>query len=139
MYTLPPIITIDSLQQYASYLYGRINEASFLTFKHVSMNGQAPTPKNCNENARFFVASDSSYKIVYGWICVDGGNASPSIDFIAHSVIQDSNGQLYEITPVLSIMPRPFLSSELDEHNFADIVNTLESLSGKATLVYQKQ
>lgn len=138
MYTLPEIITLDVLRNYGSYLFNRLSESEHLKFKVVNLNGNQPLPNNCHENARVFVKLNPNYKIVYGWICVDGGLASPNVDFIAHSVIQDINGNLFEITPMHSIIPRPFLSADLNDIDFADIVNKLESLYGKATLVHYK-
>lgn len=138
MYLLPNELTLDALRQYASYLFSRIDKAEHLAFIPVEINGQSPAPNDCHENARAFVLLNPIYKIVYGWICVDGGLESSSIDFIAHSVIQDINGNLYEITPIYSIESRPFLTAELNDHDFADIVIELDRLSGKATLVYHK-
>jgi hypothetical protein len=138
MYILPKVITLDVLRDYASYLFGRVSESEHLKFKVVNLNGNHPLPNNCHENARKFVQSNPSYGVVYGWICVDDGLASPSVDFIAHSVIQDVNGNLFEITPIYCTTSRPFLTAKLNNFDFADIVNELESLSGEATLVHYK-
>lgn len=138
MYRLPAELTLDVLKQYASYLFSRISESKNLTFKEVKIDGQLPLSKNCHENARLFVESNPTYKTIFGWLCIDGGIISPGVIFLAHSVIQDAAGNIYEITPIKSTEPRSFLSSELDENDFADIVNELERISGAGTLFHSK-
>ncbi len=136
MYSLPNELTLDALRKYSSYLFSRINESGSLTFKQVEIDGQLSLARNCHENTRGFLKSNSSHKIIYGWIFEKSESKLEHIEFFAHSVIQDPDGYLFDITPIQSNKPVMFLAANLNDNDFADIVNELEKLAGTATLIY---
>lgn len=107
-------------------------------FMQVTVGGCLAKPKNCHENVNLWVEENPTYSCVRGWLCLDGGPLSPFVLFLAHSVVADSNGALFEVTPLDSTEPRPFLPAHLSEDDFAYVVEVLFRQTGNGTLIHYK-
>jgi hypothetical protein len=83
---------------------------------------------NCHMNAAGWVRAHPSHKAVRGWLIFDlelGGQIlgyEPHFDFLAHTVIEDEKGALFDITPVYDplagtypFLPHPGPQAEFDE------------------------
>jgi hypothetical protein len=117
-------ITEDQLLKYGNFLYANIKNASHLLYKKVLIRGQEAAPNNCHDNARFFVEENPGHKYQDGWLCIIG-EGSPLAMFAAHTVVIDSAGNYFDVTPVFSLDPRPFLPSNIDEDSFAELIQYL--------------
>jgi len=125
----------DNLRDYVAYLHSIRSYGTHLKFLEVTVDGVAPLANNCHENSRIFVDENPEYEVVDGWICIDMPSLS-QCHFLAHSVIKDVSGDLYEITPMNSLDPRPFVRSNLSEEDFSGLVIRLNEISQSSTLIH---
>jgi hypothetical protein len=132
----PP--SLQELARYAGNLFARMHEAQHVPFMQVKINGDPARPNNCHENANLWIEENPTYSCVRGWLCVDGGHLSNTVDFLAHSVVAHPSGTMHDVTPVHSCEPRPFLPARISEDDFAYVVEVLVRLSGVGTLVHHK-
>ncbi len=116
------VINDQVIEQYKNFIKQRLNKATHLPFKNVMVSGQAPQAKCCHDNAQKFEDENSNFECVRGWLVVDGGDSSSEVLLLAHSVVKDKRDlQIYEITPIQSLDPRPFLESHLTEEAFVEM------------------
>lgn len=132
----PP--TLDELAAYAAELYGRMHQAKHVPFIKVTVAGAPAKKNNCHENANIWIEENPSFSCVRGWLCLDGGSLSHNVLFLAHSVVADESGELYDVTPGESREPRPFLPACISEDDFAYVVEVLTNQTGAGTLVHNK-
>lgn len=118
-------INEKSIEEYKKILKSKLTEAIHLTHKDVLIGNKRPQPKNCHINAQSYSDENHDSECIRGWLVIDGGVASRFIILISHSVIKDSNGVIYEITPVNSLDPRPFLKSYLHEEDYVTLYEHL--------------
>lgn len=61
----------------------------------------APKVAECHQNADAWVSVHPEFKVVRGWVTYAsfGGD---SVAFMAHSVVRDQSGRLFDITPLLN-------------------------------------
>lgn len=131
-----PMTSAESFA-YAKYLYDHLDQAEHLEVLEVSINGQPPNPKMCHDNVNRFVEENDQYAPIYGWLVIDSPNAVQCL-FLAHSVIADKNGKLYEITPIEALDPRPFIRANLSDYDFEQIYFALGRYSGDFTIAHTK-
>jgi hypothetical protein len=65
-------ITEDQLLKYGNFLYANIKNASHIPYKEVLISGKEAAPKNCHDNARFFVEENPGHQYQDGWLCIIG-------------------------------------------------------------------
>ncbi len=112
-------INAQVIESYKNFLKPRLSKATHLTFKKVLVKGLEPQANNCHDNAQKYEDENSDYECIRGWLVVDGGDLSSEVLLLAHSVVKDKrNMKIYEITPIQSLDPRPFLESYLTEDEF---------------------
>jgi hypothetical protein len=83
---------------YAAGLFARLDEAVDLIRTQVSIGDWSPVNGRCHENARTWVERNPHHKHVFGWHCADYSETG-FFRFYAHSVIEDEEGKLHDITP----------------------------------------
>lgn len=127
-----------SIDEYKLLLKKSLNNAIQLPFKSVLINGSAPKPNNCHYNAQTYEEESRIVTCVRGWLVIDGGSSSSQVIMLPHSVIKDIDDRLYEITPIESLEPRPFLESMLSENDFCDLHNHLTMISSNVILIIEK-
>jgi hypothetical protein len=111
--------TIDG---YKEFLKNNLNLAIHLPFIKVLVSGRAPQANNCHDNAQRYEDENVNFECVRGWLVIDGGVSSSQVFLSAHSVVRDKRDlTLYEITPINSLDPRPFIESYLSEEEFGMI------------------
>ena len=120
-----------SIDSYRKYLKSKLTNAVHLSKKQVTVNGGFPKIKECHDNVEFYVAENPTAKWVRGWIVV-ASNVGTLL--LAHSVIEESDGVRYEITPIESCEPRPFLEADLYEDDFVNLHNYLIDTRGQSIL-----
>ena len=68
-------------------------------------DGSLPVQSVCHQNVDRFIKENSGYKVVRGWVTY--ADFGLSVGLTAHSVIQDRDGQLIDITPLGNERDRP--------------------------------
>lgn len=131
-----PLISNEAFA-YAKFLYSNVTDAVYLKFLDVTINGSKPKPKECHNNVNKFIEQNISFSPVYGWLVIDAPTTSQCL-FLAHSVIKDTDGKLFEITPIQSCEPRPFIEAQLTDYDFEQLFYALLETSGNTTLVHTK-
>ena len=91
--------------------------AKRLPFKEVSIGSWRPEAAKCHDNAKHWVASNKGCRVVYGWLVESFGVFHY---LYAHSVVQDADGILFDITPYLSANRQilPFVPHSSDDAQF---------------------
>jgi hypothetical protein len=127
----------DSLEieQYKKFLSLLLTEAVQLPFKKVLLNGKEPLANNCHHNAQEYEEIYSNSECIRGWLVIDGGIESKNIILLSHSAIKEFGSQLYEITPIHSLEPRPFVQSFISEEDFIKL-NSILSTSFDGTKLF---
>lgn len=132
-------INAQVIESYKEFLRQRLDKAVMLPFKKVMVNGQAPKANNCHENSQIYESENSNYDCIRGWLVVDGGNLNSEVILLAHSVVRDTvNMDTYEITPIYSLEPRPFLESYLTEEEYFTLYQYLAQKTYDVKLIINK-
>ena len=120
-YLKPPSI---ELINYAQYLFNNLFKSRIV--KRVDINDARWIPKarDCHNNAISYCELHPDSKPVHGWLYFD---LSPigHVRFIAHSVVQQPNGELYDITPAEIKSEYPFIESNLDDESYSNVLDLL--------------
>ena len=96
-------IVTPAIESYFASLQSRLDEASRVPFKAVSIAEWLPLPSQCHKNVDYWIAGRLKSRRVRGWLTW-GKDEAGSCLFIAHSIVDD-NGILYDITPIDSNTP----------------------------------
>ena len=109
---------------YAKVLYEKRGEAIYVPRVTVVLPGWQPKANECHENCAEWHLRQGNCKIVHGWVCVDASEIG-FYRFSAHSVIEDSSGSLFDITPTSITSELLFLSGGLDTDSYFEATNIL--------------
>lgn len=89
-----------------------------------------PLPHECHRNAEAWVALHPAHRVVRGWLVYDYSlSAVPMMRFQAHSVVEDDEGQLIDVTPHEARGPTPFLRHPDGNEMFDLVVSKREIIS----------
>ena len=108
----------EYLQAYATRLFERRDEGIIPIKLKVSIGDWQPIVNKCHQNVTDLCDKDNRYTPVRGWLCFDLAPLE-QIKFIAHSVVRDEDGTLYDITPVCVPRQYPFIVAEETEEIYA--------------------
>jgi len=112
------------LFEYVARLSHHWAEAAPVARINVATGDWAPKHGYCHDNVSQFVERNPSYRAVRGWL-IFGMEFSPTIELMAHSVVENDSGALLDITPAREGVPiLPFLRHTEDEEVFRDLVAT---------------
>ena len=109
-------------QEIGRRLYARREEGVITNFAKVKIGDWRPTEHECHRNVTTWCEHQTDHKPVRGWLLFDFDNFLPFVRFTAHSVIEDENGDLVDITPTRGSQPYPFICAEEDEEAFASLI-----------------
>lgn len=85
--------------QYEKSICDRLPQASHVPYRKVLFaDGRVPSQSECHQNADRWASENQGCTVVRGWVTY--ANFGLSVGLTAHSVIQDPDGQLYDITPL---------------------------------------
>jgi hypothetical protein len=101
--------------EYFKALLARVSEAQQAPFREVRFrNGDRPQRSNCHDNAKRWVIENPDFRVVLGWLLVDG----EGLLLDRHSVVEGPDGKSMDITPMsVSLRPR-FLRHEGDVEQY---------------------
>ena len=109
-------------QEIGRRLYARRKEGVVTKIASVEIGDWKPSEHECHGNVTTWCERNPQHKPVRGWLFFDFDDYFPHVRFVAHSVIEDENGNLIDITPVISFSRYPFIRAEEDEEMFASLV-----------------
>lgn len=110
-----------SLEEYGRELYNRRNEAVELGWADCDNEEWIPTENNCHINVSELCSVNHTLQPIRGWLFFDLEGIN-RVQFVAHSVVRDSAGMYYDITPPNNIQRPPFIIAIDDEEFFEQLV-----------------
>ena len=134
------MLSDDDLKAYALRLYERRAEGIFIRVADAQIGDWEPLENQCHANVTTWCQKCSHEKPVRGWIYIDFITqpylgAPPHVQFISHSVIENEEGELFDITPTSVSTPYPFIRAEESEAEFEKFVEALNA-GGVKNLFY---
>ncbi len=84
---------------YEADICGRLDQAERVPFKPVFIGDWRPQVAQCHENVDAWVKGNLGAVAVRGWVTY-ASFGELGIGLTAHSVVQDSDGRLFDITPL---------------------------------------
>jgi len=104
----------------AKSLYLRRESGVLVPCERRETVGWNPSPRDCHKNSDQYAMENVGHRSVRGWLIFDDSDIG-RYRFLAHSVVEGSDGKLFDLTP--SPAPRPpFLPHEGPEGEFEAIV-----------------
>src|SRR5438552_1049877 len=94
--------------EYAARLYARRGDAVTIRDVRVQIGDWMPIPQDCHGNVATWIEYDKKSKPVYGWLVADYSGIG-SVSFFAHSIVENEEGELLDITPNLLPYRYPFI------------------------------
>lgn len=129
-YCRPPS---KELERCASILFSRLSERVVVSKLDIIVREWRPTENECHFNARYLTLLDPTYKPVHGWLYIEGLDALGFVRFASHSVVEDSDGILFDITPCNSDTTKfGFIRSRLSSDLYDKLVDDLISVHGSS-------
>jgi hypothetical protein len=115
------------LKTLADRLYSARHAAVPVDFAEAEIEGAwRPELNKCHEDATIWAAHNDGWEAVRGWIVFDLSDSflamQPEIHFVAHSVVRDTAGKLWDITPSTISVDLRFLPHPGTDHEFTDII-----------------
>ena len=108
--------------EYTQRLYLRVGQGEVAPPARVSIDDWTPVENDCHANVTTWCKSSNGFEIVRGWLYFDLAGLLPYVLFNAHSVIRDSAGELWDITPSRATDQYPFLVAEEAEDVYAQFI-----------------
>ena len=109
---------MDFLQELAHRLYQRRDEAVVVPIRDCRSADFEPTEQDCHGNVDRWCRAYTHHKPVRGWLVSEGYSRPGICRFIAHSVVEDERGLLFDITPSRASHRYPFLREEMTEEEY---------------------
>lgn len=107
---------------YTAALRERRAEGVVVPHAQVSIGDWEPQSNLCHENVTTWCAANGEFQIVRGWLYLDLLGQLPYEVFLAHSVVRDRNGALWDITPMQACQQYPFIAATESEDEYAALV-----------------
>jgi hypothetical protein len=103
-------------------LWARHDSGVVVPYVEVSAGDWKPVPRYCHANVRRWVELNAAHKAIRGWLFFAFGfEMCPQ--FVAHSVVQRSDGLLMDITPAnVSSRMYPFIKHQGDADEFDRLI-----------------
>jgi hypothetical protein len=127
-------VVAGDLKELARKLYERRAEAVVVPYEDREGSDWKPSERDCHNNVDRWVLENPDTRSVRGWIVFDFEKTSrglmPMVRFTPHSVVEEADGRLVDITPSKASQRYPFLPHADSDGSFEEIVtaNQLENL-----------
>lgn len=99
----------------------RVGEARVVEKLDVRVGDWKPQRNMCHHNVTYFCEHNPDWVPVRGWLYFDLQGLDIS-KFVSHSIVRDSAGAYWDITPLVASQDYPFVTSNLSEDEYADLV-----------------
>ncbi len=107
------------LAQLCTHLYARREDGVVIPYVEKQGAGWLPEHNWCHANVDRWIAENQGYKAVRGWLVF---NLFFRMRFSAHSMVEEADGTLIDITPSNASRRYPFLRHEGDGDAFMRLV-----------------
>lgn len=111
------------VNEYAHLLYTRVEAAVMLQPAVIEGGDWQPQPNQCHENVTIWCLHNITHEPVRGWLYFSLPGTL-HVRFVAHSAVRTPEGQLFDITPSNAGQDYPFITGELTEDEYAELVET---------------
>lgn len=106
---------------YGRSLMARAQEAVVVRRVQVAIGDWTPQANMCHHNVSWFCENSPGYTPIRGWLYFDLSGLAVA-KFLSHSVVCAPDGELFDITPWEATQHYPFLHGNLDEDDYAYLV-----------------
>jgi hypothetical protein len=83
-----------------------------------------PSAKDCHVNAGYWAESNLGTSVVRGWFYFHFNQMLGYVNFVAHSMIRESDGRLLDLTPRQTFEDYPFIVHPGSIEEFDALVNS---------------
>jgi hypothetical protein len=115
---------MDFLADLARRLYDRRQEAVVVPFRNCSSEAFQPAEQDCHRNVDLWCKGHPSHMPVRGWVIFEVYSPLGFCRFISHSVVEDEDGVLFDITPTRASKRYPFLNDEMTEEEYVLLITS---------------
>lgn len=110
-----------SIEDYKKSIFERRNEGAVATRIEMVSGDWEPKPNECHQNVTDLCEAKANLTPVRGWLYFDF-SALGYAKFVAHSLVLDELGRHLDVTPNHASQDYPFVTSELSERDYADLI-----------------
>ena len=111
-----------NLQKLGNELFNSINRSVIVPYVERALLDWSPAYNECHGNVDYWVLNNQNCKAVRGWLLFDMRPILAFVRFTAHSVIEDQDGTLADITPSRASRQYPFVRHPDDIADFEESV-----------------
>ena len=111
-------VEMDFIPELAHRLYERRDQAIVVPCGDCSSADFQPVEQDCHGNVEVWCKAHPGHKPVRGWLVFERYSRPGFCRFIAHSVVEDEQGQLFDPTPTRASRRHPFVRDESVEEEF---------------------
>jgi hypothetical protein len=109
---------LDFLVELAQQLYERRHQAIPVPFRDCSSPGFYPGAQDCHRNVDLWCRDRPDHKPVRGWLVLESYPRPDIWRFVAHSVVQDEQGRLFDPTPPSAARKYLFLRTDMVDEEY---------------------
>jgi hypothetical protein len=109
---------MDFLEELAKGLYQRRDQAVAVPFRDCSSTDFRPVMQDCHGNVDLWCRVRADHKPVRGWLMLESYPRQGVCRFVAHSVVVDEQGRLFDLTPSSAARKCPFLKEKMSEEEY---------------------
>jgi len=129
--------TDTELTTLARRLHDRCRAAAVVDYAEAAIEGAwQPDANQCHANTTTWASNNAGWTAVRGWVVFDFSKYPVAlfvprrlIRFMAHSVVRDPAGKLWDITPATTSQPYPFFQHPGTDEEFEDLI-TRRAITG---------
>jgi hypothetical protein len=103
-------------------LFAMRHSAVVIPFAQRSLENWMPREKDCHANCTWWRENNPDCTAVRGWLYFDFGGLLNFVRFTAHSVIEQADGVLVDITPSRASQHYPFIRHPGSEDDFSELI-----------------
>lgn len=108
---------MDFLRELARELFGRRHEAISVPFRDCTAADFEPTRQDCHGNVARWGRLHPDHQPMRGWLVIEHLDRG-YCRFVAHSVVRDEQGRLFDLTPPGMAARYPFLQHPYTAEEF---------------------
>lgn len=112
-----------ALRRIAESVLGRLGDQVRLKRKTARIGDWEPKVHECHDNVKYWVERNPEHKHVFGFVLFDLRALNGCLRISAHSVVEDENGVLCDITPHDALEDHPFIRNTGSMDDFIVLAN----------------
>ena len=112
----------DQIEEYKKSVFARRAEGALITRAELSIGEWQPEFNMCHHNVTQLCVNEPSFTAIRGWLVLEAPDRT-FLRFVAHSVVMNANGEVFDITPSKVSEEYPFIDGMLSYEEFASFVD----------------